>query len=124
MENYYYFFCASACEQRSHRALFMDYNSIEEATKLRIQIILNQHEFDSVPQYLSRLSLFCSADTPTFDILPEKWAFVEDVYAENGDCLTEGCWIDQIFSRVPKSLIYFNVVTFPLHIRFELVFPV
>ncbi|XP_065565353.1 uncharacterized protein LOC136030359 [Artemia franciscana] len=102
----YYFLCASANEQRSHKALFIDCNGIEEANKLRSQIILNQYEFDSVAQYLSRLSLFCTADIPTFDVLPERWAFVEDVFAGNGDCLTDGAGLIRfsVASRIANIL--------------------
>ncbi|KAK2716880.1 hypothetical protein QYM36_007131 [Artemia franciscana] len=116
----YNFFCGSASEQRSHKALFISSESIEEVNELRSMIVLNSQDLNSVSEFLSKLSLFCTTDTPTFNLFPERWAVADDVSAENGDCLTEGTGLirSSVASQI-AHLLESNSIPSAYQVRFS-----
>jgi RNA-dependent RNA polymerase len=87
----YSFLLSSASQLRSASAYFVR-GSFDTAQAIRDELLpnLNLENFP-VSKYLSRLSLFATADIPTINVPPEKCREIPDIWDPNELLLTDGC---------------------------------
>ena len=64
---------------REHCAVFVKARTVEHVYKLRDLILTNSNEFKSVSQYLSRIGLFTTADSPKGDVPWSAVAFKSNI---------------------------------------------
>ena len=79
----YHFFSASGSQLREHSSIFLKTESVNEVYALRDEIVINGHEFRSVPKYLARLGLFSTADTPKGSVQLSAVGLIDDVKVRN-----------------------------------------
>lgn len=87
----YHFLLSSASQLREQTAVFFD-GSLEDVFMIRNFIIPNKSVFnDDVAKYISRLGLFCTADSDTHVMLSKKnYLMEDDIYTKDGKILTDG----------------------------------
>jgi len=87
---HFHFLSASGSQFREHHAYFMKASSADYIYEIRNQIVENSHEFKSVPQYVSRVGLFTTADHAKGVVCQTSIGKIDDVKAKNRRLVTDG----------------------------------
>ena len=74
-----FFICLTFFKMREHSAVFVKAPCVQYVYNLRNLILTNYSEFHSVSQYLSRVGLFTTADTPKGDVPLSAVGSIRDV---------------------------------------------
>jgi RNA-dependent RNA polymerase len=87
----FHFLLSSSSQLREQTAVFFD-GTLEERAQIRSSLVPNKAQFNGdLAKYISRMGLFCTADTDTGQVLSEANTIVEeDILTRAGKVLTDG----------------------------------